>query len=77
MRSRSIATLISLAEFSKPSTTELWSPRMVKAVESVAKLHRWRVYCGKEGAYVTMFEPACIFFTAQDRKEPDRQPYSL
>jgi hypothetical protein len=77
MRPRSIAVLISLAEFSKSSSTDLWSPRMVKAVESVAKLHKWQVYCRREGAHVTMFEPACIFFIAQEQREPDKQPYSL
>jgi hypothetical protein len=69
MRSRSIATLIELAEFSKSSTMNFWSPRMVEAVESVAKLHTWRAYCKKENAYVTMFERACSFFALSSKEE--------
>jgi Zn ribbon nucleic-acid-binding protein len=69
VRSRSIATLICLAEFSKSSTMDYWSPRMVEAVESVAKLHTWRTYCKKENAYVTMFERACSFFALSPKEE--------
>jgi len=68
VRSRSIATLIWLAEFSKSSTTDFWSPRMVEAVKSVAKLHTWRAYCKRENAYVTMFEHACSFFTLKSQE---------
>jgi len=43
---------------------------MVKAVESVAKLHKWRIYCKKENAYVTMFEKACSFFALGPKEKP-------
>jgi len=68
-RSRSIATVITLAEFSKYSTMDFWSSSMVKAVETVAKLHTWRAYCKKENAYVTMFEKACSFFALSPKEE--------
>jgi len=42
---------------------------MVKAVESVAKIDKWRAHCKKENACVNMFEKACFFFALSPKEK--------